>query len=134
MALRTKKVTINDQEFNIGSLSVRQFGALMAARVALFGEDPKPEDYKKQPLDKVAAMEAEFLLMPSLNNAMPKIAPLGQELPDVWTVDRILDEFDYETMRELTRLIMDFMNIQIKPSATGPQAVSSPGESQAAAS
>ncbi len=132
MALRSKKVTINDQEFTIGSLSVRQFGALMEARKSLFGDDPKPEDYQKKPLNEVSAMEAEFLLVPSLNNAIPKQAPSGQEI-DVWTVDRVLDEMDYETMRELTKAIMDFMNLAIKSSA-GPQAVNASGESKAVAS
>ncbi len=148
MALRSKKVTINDQDFTIGSLSVRQFGALMEARKQLFGDDPKPEDYQKKPLNEVSAMEAEFLLVPSLNNAMvqniqqaittdadQKQAAIildGDHL-NKWTVDRVLDEFDYETMRELTKAIMDFMNLAIKSSA-GPQAVLPSGESKAVAS
>lgn len=144
MALRSKKVTINDQEFTIGSLSVRQFGALMDARKQLFGDDPKPEDYQKKPLNEVSAMEAEFLIVPSMNNALSnktvndlqreQIFNDGVSVPVIaWTVDRVLDEMDYETMRELTKAIMEFMNLTIKPS-TGPQAVAASGESKAVAS
>ncbi len=144
MALRSKKVTINDQEFTIGSLSVRQFGSLMEARKSLFGDDPKPEDYQKKPLNEVSEMEAEFLIVPSLNNALSKARInelVGVEkfkdevtIPVIaWTVDRVLDEMDYETMRELTKAIMEFMNLTIKPS-TGPQAVTPSGESKAVAS
>lgn len=133
--LKTKNVTIEGQDFHIASLSVRQYGAMMEARRGLYGDAATKEDMlaKNIPVDAMLKMEAEFVIVPSLNNASKQAG--GTNGAASKTADQILDEYDNATFRGLVNAIFDLIGIKVEPgteAARGPQLVNA-GEPQAAA-
>lgn len=133
--LKTKEVEVDGQKFVIGSLSVRQYGAMMEARQNLYGDATSAEEIKAKnlPLGDMLKMEAEFVIAPSLNNAA-KQQQNGESITP-WTAESILDGMDNATFRGLVNEIFRLIGIKVAEAGTdaarGPQLVA-PGESQAA--
>jgi hypothetical protein len=134
--LRIKKVTVQGSDFMIGSLNVRQYMALDEARVALYGINPTKEKYLETPGHKSAEMEAEFMVAPSLNNAIKAkaqdasgvtqssdSAPLDPDAEKLWTKARVLDEMEWLIFRGLVMEILQLHGLKVE---------ANPGEAKAA--
>lgn len=130
--LKTKTVEIGEQKFVIASLSVRQYSQLQDARSQLYGDATSAEDImaKAIPLSKVIEMEANYVVLPSLDNASKQVDGVngsGQ------TADKIMDELDNDTFRFLVREILTLIGVRLETAPTpGPRAVA-PGENSGAA-
>ena len=145
--LKQTKVTIHGQDFDIASLNVRQFGALMDARKTLYGDAGTAKEImeKNVATEDMLNLEATFIVVPSLNNAARLTqsnvkqlrgaetfadAPGGPAPALVWTADRLLDELDHQTFRDLVTEIMKFIGLRVE---TDPvKAAAQEGESLAA--
>lgn len=124
--LKTKTVTVDGENFNIGSLSVRQFAALQDERKKLYGDAGTAEEImaKDVPMASMLSLEANFIVVPSLNN----YAKQNNQEPNR-NGDEILDGMEHTTFRKLVNEIMLFMGLAV-PAPGG--ATVAPGESQAA--